>query len=180
MNRKAALLAVLLVAGCHSGGSPTATPSPSANRQQLLALGQQWVQCLRDKGLTRMPDAGLSQDGYLEFAGDSGFNWKDELRKHQDIIAACQSIEDSYPPGAFRPKNQFSADDLRKLAEYAKCVREHGIPDFPDPNALGEFDLSGTSLAGGIPAKRHDQADAACHTVWSGEVRISGGGGGKK
>ncbi|BCY11552.1 hypothetical protein [Actinoplanes sp. L3-i22] len=180
MSRKAALLAVLLVAGCHSGGSPTATPSASANRQQLLALGQQWVQCLRDKGLTRMPDAQLSQDGYLEFPAVGTFNWKDELRKHQNIITACQSIEDSYPPNAFRPKNQFSADDLRKLAEYAKCVREHGLPAFPDPNALGEFDLSGTSLANGIPAKLHDQADAACHSVWSGEVRIAGVSGGKK
>ncbi|BCJ39508.1 hypothetical protein GCM10010168_62440 [Actinoplanes ianthinogenes] len=174
------IIAVLAagLAGCDHG-TPSAAPSASSNRQQLLALGQQWVQCLRDKGLTRMPDAELSQDGYLQFpAGD--YNWKDDLRKHQAIINACQSIEDSYPPNAFRPKEQFSADDLRKLAAYADCVRKHGIPDFPDPNAAGEFDVTGTSLANGIPGSLRDKADQACHTVWDGSVKITGGSGGKK
>jgi hypothetical protein len=169
-------------AACDSGDNAAASPSASAsaNRQQLLALGQEWVQCLRDHGLTRMPDAQLSQDGYLQFVALQDYNWKDDLRTHQSIIDACQPIEDRYPPNAFRPKEQFSADDLRKLAEYAKCVRAHGIPDFPDPNPAGEFDVSGTSLANGIPGKLRDQADQACKSVWSGAVKITGGSGVKK
>lgn len=172
------------IAGCDSGGlagpsAPSASASP--NRQQLLALGQEWVQCLRDKGLTRMPDAELSQEGYLQFPPQAGYNWKADLAKHKDIIDACKSIEDRYPPNAFRPKQQFSADDLRKLAAYAECVRQHGIPAFPDPNSAGEFDLSGTSLANGIPGPLRDQADAACKQIWSGDVRLTGGNeGGKK
>jgi hypothetical protein len=180
------LLSVLLaagIAGCDSAGSagtPTASASASANRQQLLALGQEWVQCLRDKGLTRMPDAEVSQDGYLQFPAQTDYNWKEDLSKHRNIIDACQSIEDRYPPNAFRPKQQFSADDLRKLAAYAECVRKNGIPDFPDPNAAGEFDLSGTPLANGIPGPLRDKADAACQQIWSGEVRVTDNGGGKK
>jgi hypothetical protein len=190
MTKKTATLlltTVLLgagIAGCDPGGSsasPNPSASASANRQQLLALAQEWVQCLRDKGLTRMPDAELSQDGYVQFPPQGGYNWKDDLRKHQSIIDACQSIEDRYPPNAFRPKQQFTADDLRKLAAYAECVRAHGLPDFPDPNAAGEFDLSGTSLANGIPGAKQDQADAACHQIWDGDIRITGGtNGGKK
>jgi hypothetical protein len=180
------LLTALLtagIAGCDPGGpSPGAAPSASApvNRQQLLALGQSWVTCLRGKGLTRMPDAELSQDGYLQFPPASGYNWKEDLSHHQDIIDACKSIEDGYPPNAFRPKEQVSADDLRKLTEYADCLRKHGVPAFPDPNAAGEFDLSGTSLENGIPQALHDQADAACHQIWSGKVKVTGGKGGKK
>jgi hypothetical protein len=168
-------------AGCDSGGSgaePTASAS-TANHQQLLALGQEWVQCLRGKGLTRMPDAEVSQDGYLEFPAQD-YDWKQDLQKHKDTAAACQSIEDRYPPNAFRPKQQFSADDLRKLAAYADCVRQHGIPDFPDPNAAGEFDLSGTSLQNGIPAQLRDRADEACRSVWSGVVKVTGQTGGVK
>lgn len=185
-TKSTVLLCALLaagLAGCDSGGS-AAPPSPSAaagaNRQQLLALGQEWVQCLRDKGLTRMPDAELSQDGYLQFPAAGGYNWKDDLGDRRTIIEACQPIEDRYPPNAFRPRQQFSADDLRKLAAYAECVRKHGLPDFPDPNAAGEFDLSGTPLANGIPRQLREQAEAACHDIWSGDVRVTGGGKGKK
>jgi hypothetical protein len=177
------LLTLLLaggIAGCDANHTPSASASPSANRQALLSLGQQWVQCLRGHGLTRMPDAQVSQDGYLEFPAD-GYDWKNDLVKHRDIINACKSIEDGYPPDAFRPKQQFSAADLRKLAEYATCVREHGLPGFPDPNAAGEFDVTGTPLAGGIPGPLRDQADAACHSIWDGAVKITGSaGGGKK
>jgi len=98
-------------------------------------------------------------------------------RRHPATIAACQSIEDSYPPNAFRPHEQLTADDLRKLGEYAKCVRAHGIPAFPDPNAAGEFDVTGTALAHGIPDSLRDQADRACHTIWSGKIKITGGDG---
>ncbi|WP_433363707.1 hypothetical protein ACQPZX_32620 [Actinoplanes sp. CA-142083] len=176
----AAVLAAGL-AGCSADPpTPSASASASANRQQLLSLGQEWVECLRDHGLTRMPDAQLTQDGYLQFPPAGDYNWKDDLRTHKAIIDACQPIEDRYPPNAFRPKEQYSADDLRKLAEFAKCVRAHGLPDFPDPNQAGEFDLSGTPLANGIPGNLRDQADEACKSVWSGDVKITGGTGVKK
>jgi hypothetical protein len=182
----AALLAVGAgVAGCDRGGSPSGASSPSASpsvsRQQLLALGQEWVQCIRDHGLARMPDADLSAEGYLQFPPSGGYDWKADLRNHPQAIDACRSIEDRYPPTAFRPKQQPSAADLRKLAEYATCIREHGIPEFPDPNAEGAFDLSGTPLADGIPAQRMNPAADACRNIWSGEVRIQdNSGGGKK
>jgi hypothetical protein len=173
------------LAGCDAAGARgTGSASPSASgqaaHQQLLALGQEWVQCLRDHGLTRMPDAELSQDGYLSFTPANDYNWKDDLRQHRSIITACQPIEDRYPPNAFRPKQQFSAEDLRKLNEYAKCIREHGIPAFPDPNAAGEFDVSGTPLANGMPASVRDKANDACKQIWSGDVKITGGAGDKK
>jgi hypothetical protein len=184
MMKAAVLVTVLLgvgLAGC-SSGEPSASPSASAStdRHQLLALGQEWVQCLRDKGLTRMPDAALSPEGYLQFPAEGGYNWKDDLRRKQSIIDACQPIEDRYPPNAFRPRQQFTADDLRKLAEFAKCIRANGIPDFPDPNAAGEFDVTGTPLANGMPGRVREQAESACRHVWNGDVRITGGAGGKK
>ena len=173
-------------AGCDGGpaGSANPTASASAGRQQLLALGQQWVQCLRSHGLTRMPDAQLTQDGYLSFPPAAGYNWKADIGKHRSIVQACQSIEDSYPPNAFRPKDQVSAADLRKLADYAKCARAHGIPDFPDPDATGTFDVTGTSMAHGVPATVKNQVDQACAAIWSGKITMTGGsgdkGGGKK
>ena len=177
------LLMVLVaagLAGCDGGSSASPDPaaSASASRQQLLALGQQWVQCLRSHGLTRMPDAQLTQDGYLQFPPVSGYNWKEDLGKHRSVIQACQSIEDSYPANAFRPQEQVTAEDLRKLTEYAKCARANGIPDFPDPDATGAFDITGTSLDRGVPAAVKDKVDKACKAIWSGKITISGGSGG--
>jgi hypothetical protein len=187
-TKSAVLLTVLLgagLAGCHAGGAPgSAAPSASAavSRQQLLALGQEWVQCLRGKGITRMPDAQLTEDGYLTFQPQGGYNWKEDVGKHLDVINACKAIEDKYPPNAFRPKQQLSADDLRKLAEYAKCLRAHGLPAWPDPDTDGSFNLEGTSLANGVPKAAMAKATQACSSIWSGKVSVRSGtaGGGKK
>ncbi|WP_433303483.1 hypothetical protein ACQP2F_12125 [Actinoplanes sp. CA-030573] len=188
MTKKSSTVLIIAVlaaalAGCSGGGGggdPAASASAGANRQQLLALGQQWVQCVRDHGLPRMPDAQLSQDGYLEIAPTRGYDWKNDLAKHRSIIEACQSIEDSYPPNAFRPKEQYSAEDLRKLAAYAKCARAHGIPDWPDPDTSGAFDVTGTSMEHGVSGRLRDQIDEACKSIWSGNIKLSGGSGGKK
>ncbi|MEV4537465.1 hypothetical protein AB0J82_27170 [Asanoa sp. NPDC049518] len=185
-TKSTVLIAMLLaagLAGCEagpaSGGTPSATPSVS--RQQLLSLGQEWVQCMRDKGLPRMPDAQLTEDGYLSFPPADGYNWKEDGANHPDIIEACKPIEDRYPPNAFRPKQQLSADDLRKLREYAECLRTHGLPAWPDPDSDGTFDLSETTLADGAPRDAMDRATEACRSIWSGSVKIrDGSGGGKK
>jgi hypothetical protein len=126
-----------------------------------------------------MPDAELTQDGYLSFPPAGSYNWKEDLSKHKSIIDACKSIEDKYPADAFRPKEQLSADDLRKLGEYAKCARAHGVPDFPDPKPDGSFDLTGTSVANGASPALIDKVDQACKSIWSGKISISGGGGKK-
>ncbi len=171
------------VAACDAGGparSAAPSASASANPQQLLALGQEWVRCMRDKGLTRMPDAQLSPEGYLQFPSQGGYEWKRDLANHPGIIEACKSIEDRYPPNAFRPKEAVTADDLRKLAEFAKCVRQNGLPAWPDPNAAGEFDLRGTSLANGISGRQSEALDRACKHIWSGSIKVRDNGGGKK
>jgi hypothetical protein len=186
-TKSTVLITVLLgagLAGCSAAGpSGSATPSASASavsRQQLLALGQEWVQCLRGKGLTRMPDAQLTEDGYLSFPPQGSYNWKEDLSKQEDTINACKSIEDKYPPNAFRPKEKLSADDLRKLAEYAKCFRAHGLPAWPDPDTDGSFNLSGTSLANGVPKAAMDKATEACSSIWSRKISVRNGPGGKK
>ncbi|MEV6492078.1 hypothetical protein AB0M20_26185 [Actinoplanes sp. NPDC051633] len=170
------------IAGC-TGGSPGGSANPSAsasaNRQQLLALAQDWVKCMRDNGMPRMPDAEVTPEGYLSFPPRGGYEWKSDLEKHPGIIDKCKSFEDKYPANAFRPKEQVSPEDLRKLTEYAKCFRQHGFPDFPDPDKSGTFDFTGTSLANGTSNRKRDVADEACKHLWDGPIKVTGGGGKK-
>ena len=47
-----------------------------------------------------------------------------------------------------------------------------------------EFDVAGTSVEHGMSKQMNDQIDQACRSVWSGDVKITGGSneksGGKK
>jgi hypothetical protein len=177
-----ALLA-FAAAGCDPGGSPSAasdpSPSASANRQEALAVGQEWVRCLRERGLTRMPDAEISPEGFLNFPPQNGYEWKRDLAKRPDIIEACKPIQDRFPASAQRPRDEYSAEDLRKLKEFASCIRSKGIPEFPDPNSAGEFNLVGTPLENENPNVRFKAAEDACKHIWSGGLKIVDGGGGK-
>ena len=102
----------------------TPHPTPGAasliSAAPLLALAQDWVTCMRDNGMPRMPDAEVTAEGYLSFPPRGGYEWKSDLDNHPGIIDKCKSFEDRYPPNAFRPKDQVSPEDLRKLTEYAK------------------------------------------------------------
>jgi hypothetical protein len=179
----AALLTVV-VAGCDLGGSPSEAADPSAsasaNRQEALAIGQEWVQCLRDNGLTRMPDADLSPEGYLNFSSQNGYEWKRDLANRQDIIEACKSIQDRFPASAQRPREEYSAEDLRKLNEFAECVRENGVQEFPDPTDDGQFDFRGTPLENENPNVRLKPAEDACKHIWSRGLKVIDGGGSNK
>jgi hypothetical protein len=51
---------------------------------------------------------------------------------------ACQSIYDRLPPSA-RGDEERPPADMQALLRYARCMREHGVADFPDPDAEGNF-----------------------------------------
>jgi hypothetical protein len=44
----------------------------------------------------------------------------------------------------------------------AKCMRENGVPDFPDPGPNGEMNLDGSKLDIGPGNPAFDKAEKAC------------------
>jgi hypothetical protein len=48
-----------------------------------------------------------------------------------------------------------SATDQDKAVKFAECIREHGVSDFPDPNAKGEF-VYGVSVSPAVWTKAVD------------------------
>jgi hypothetical protein len=44
-----------------------------------------------------------------------------------------------------------NAATIQQLQRFAQCIREHGIPNWPDPKSDGSFPISGLSL--GDPKK---------------------------
>jgi len=127
-----AAAALVLLAACSSspsspgsstgpGGSPNAGGSANA---QLLAFAQ----CMRSRGVPNFPDP---QAG----ASNAKFPSAQQLRVSSSQLStaesACQRLlpvgtDDQFPPAEVPLL-------LRGMLPFARCMRSHGVPNFPDP-----------------------------------------------
>jgi hypothetical protein len=55
-----------------------------------------------------------------------------------------------------------SASDMQALLRWAACIRAHGLPRWPDPNAQGVFHVRSADAGTLVTAKR---AEAACRSL---------------
>ncbi|MEN3310604.1 MAG: hypothetical protein V7603_6806 [Micromonosporaceae bacterium] len=156
----AALLLVLPAAsaGCGLGRAATGHPAPAASASaaaasaaRYLAIGRRFAQCVRAHGIPGFPDPVLN-DGYLELPAGSGPQGKAGLRANKAAQNACQPILAELPPTATRKRGPQKTLSMQNLLRFAQCVRQHGIPRWPDPDANGDFPLSAAGIAGKSPA----------------------------
>lgn len=157
-----AFLTAALLTGCGSADDPvpqgTSTSSPqsgSGTSGSTEPSGQAFADCMRGHGVD-MSDPDPST-GIPEF-GDSVDPASSEV---QAALDACQDLM----PGGVR--GQQDEQDLGVYLAFSECMRENGLPDFPDPQPgpNGMFGDSGVDR--NDPA--YQQAAAACHDVLAGE-----------
>ena len=156
-------LLIMVAGGCTSGGggenvataggrSPGRTSGPSTDP---VAREAQFVECMRKAGID-MPDpvpGDTSGRSSLLQAMDKGMALKDTF---QTALDGCTS----FLPPAEKP-SPATAADVEKRREYAKCMRDNGVKDFPDPDPVtGE--LNGWLLAGD---KTAEAASAKCQSL---------------
>ena len=153
-GRRAVLLAAVLAgagvlaAGCANGsGSPrvaVASTSPAATAASASASPSSggsaaaqalaYATCMRSHGVPGFPDPTV-QNGAVGF-DFTGANVDQNSAQYQSARQACQGLR----PGG--TSNSGTANYAAEL-KFSKCMRAHGVPDFPDPNKNGGF--SGTS-----------------------------------
>jgi hypothetical protein len=80
-----------------------------------------YAQCMRDHGVD-MPDP--DPNGGLSIQIGAG-----DKAKFGAAQEACKSM---LPNGGVPPTP--SAEDLEKARQFAQCMRDHGVTDFPDPD----------------------------------------------
>jgi hypothetical protein len=119
----AALAVVALIgAGCSSGSTETGAGGSGAKTKAM-----KFAACMRDNGVSDFPDpdasGALTIDGVLNGSSldASSAAWK-------RAIGACRDLE---PPGFTGGKR--SAQQQESALEFAQCIRENGVKDFPDP-----------------------------------------------
>jgi hypothetical protein len=135
-----AIIVAVVAAGC--GGTPSSSGTSAAktadtgsnttttahtsttNHTSSLTAREKAVkfsECLRANGVSDFPDPNASGEFPSYGVSVTAAVWT-------KAVAACKSLQ---PPGSLNAHltpTQFSA-----ALKFAQCVREHGVPDFPDP-----------------------------------------------
>ncbi len=116
-------------------GASTSTRSSSGVMAQALA----YARCMRSHGVPDFPDPTPGPGGGFAFQinGSPGSDLDRNDPRRQAAGAACRSL---LPGGEQAPA--LSARKLAAEVKWAQCMRSHGLPGFPDPNAQGAFDSS--------------------------------------
>ena len=149
----------LSVAGCSSGSSGqgvvSAASSSAAGQVSSHVSGKPstlaYAQCMQSHGIKNFPEPNSS--GQLTVTpGESlpDFN----SPQFQAAAKACVSLH----PAGVTPAQQ--AQQLDQDIAYAKCMRSHGVTNFPDPDpSTGDsFDLQGID----VNSSQVQSADKAC------------------
>jgi hypothetical protein len=161
----AVLVTVLTgLGGCGAGGGDP-TPSASAaamSDEQLLAIGREYAQCARENGLT--VDEPSVEDGRLRvpLVVPEG-----QEAAPPAVPAECESILRRLPEGVLG-RAPVSAADVERIERFSQCVREHGIPQWPDPNPDGSIPLTDPSI---VKSDLFQNARRACQHLYDGELR---------
>jgi hypothetical protein len=148
-------LAGLLCAGCGSGAASKAgtrdTGGQTLTKQEKAV---RFAECIRAHGVPHFPDPG--PDGDYDFGVDVT---REVWLKATD---ACKALQ---PPGALSSRRtpQQQSAGLR----FARCVRAHGVKDFPDPvngePLIDTYKIPSSGQPGGMTIL--DAATQACGRI---------------
>ena len=110
----------LAIAAC--GSSSTVRTAGSA-RPQFLA----YVDCMRSHGVPNLPDPGPG--GAIQLTPSSGINTSSPAIKTAQ--AKCAKLLPAGRAGGLTPPSSEQANE--QMLAVSKCMRAHGVSDFPDP-----------------------------------------------
>jgi hypothetical protein len=135
------LLVALAAAGCGgsgdgpavatAGGAGGAAPVPASAAAQLSDEERQlkFAECMRENGV-EVPDP--------EPGGGRLFRF-DEKTDPAKVQAAMEKCRQHLPNGG--EKRKLDPEQVERLRKFAACMRENGVPEFPDPSAEGGIQL---------------------------------------
>jgi hypothetical protein len=181
--RAVPLVLVLAVAGCGgkkrdnngvatAGGGSSGSPRTSASAAMDNAeLQRQFARCMRDNGVD-VADPTDGRGGFTVQGGASGgpgVGGPDS--KFQKAMDKCkQYLPNGGLAATLDPAQQ------EQVRQYAKCMRENGVPKFPDPQPNGGLMIgSDSGLNPDDPAFK--AADEKCRHFMPGRPGGADGGG---
>ncbi len=167
-----AIAAGLLVAGCGRGGEEGAKVASIGGTTTTIAGGSgsagngggdpqeqalAFAKCMREHGID-MPDPKVDANGRMEMRINGRGIDDAKMRAAQ---SACQDkMGGAFGPGGGQPDPRFQEAALK----YSQCMRQHGVPKFPDPQPNGGLLLKqGSGIDPSSPTFK--AADKACQQL---------------
>jgi hypothetical protein len=169
MRRSLALIplsAVVAVALAACGSSQTQTvPTLGAGSAQQgaspgsLAAARAAVACARKHGMADISDPVLGANGQVTFPGGAPDPTPEVRSACAAQIRAAEAASSTLP--------NVSASDMQALLRWGACMRAHGLPRWPDPDAQGVFHVKSADAGTLVTGKR---AEAACRSLRGGTL----------
>jgi len=157
-----------MIAGCGSNSSSASTSGGQPTQAQIQQAQQDAVRfadCMRSHGVPSFPDPSTSPRAFKQ-ALDPSITHSPAF---QPAYAACQHL---LPGGG--PRNQSAPPSQAQIAAelaFARCLRGHGFPSFPDPSSSGQLTHEMLANAGiNIHQPAVVQAADACVGVTDGFI----------
>lgn len=116
-------------AGC-SSGSPetgTSTTGTAGGADSTGELGLEFAECMRANGVEDFPDPDVSGGLTIDAIANRTSVDTDSAQFDQ-ALTACKDLQPAGFTGTERTPEQQQA-----ALEFAQCIRDNGVPDFPDP-----------------------------------------------
>jgi hypothetical protein len=122
-----ALLVLITVSCAHAPADAGSTHNGGAdntNHDQAV----KFAECMRRNGVTAFPDPDPS--GSLRIDGiANGSSVDPGTATFTQALSACQDLQ----PAGFMGPGEVSPEQQDARLKFAQCIRDNGVPDFPDP-----------------------------------------------
>jgi hypothetical protein len=134
------MTAVAALAACGSGGSGSPAGQSGTHRNEAAVL-HRFVQCVRAHGAPNFPDGSVDSHGVVSFPNSAP-------RIPDSAANACRVFFNQLPP---QPTSSPPVPQplFQVLLSFARCMRSHGVTDWPDPAPSGIFFLDPRLVAAG-------------------------------
>jgi hypothetical protein len=150
MTMRAPVLAVLvalalLAGGCAGSKAPsvaslgtTSTPGETTTSPAEPSRAA-FASCLSSHGFQASVGsaAATGSRSLSVFGVVIGGNVDPSSAQFRSALQACRKFLPGGGPPALTPAQQ--AEHAKAMANFAACMRKHGVPSFPDPNGQGTF-----------------------------------------
>jgi hypothetical protein len=142
--------------GGSTGGSVAQLSTTSGANGPHSRDPQTYSACMRSHGVPTFPDPGSTGQIRLDprKLAESGIDV--DSPRFKRAARACLRLQ---PKGAGSTARQPTSAQQQAMLRFARCMRSHGVPNFPDPQPGGALDL-----AQKVAAANSSQFKATEHT----------------